>query len=90
VQGGSVSKASCPAFKQTVTKTTSYTKISKVQRLQQLAEAFGDTQGTQTYKLAASLMYAGQAKLDTGGTSTNTWSSNVNGGAVCQASWLPM
>jgi hypothetical protein len=54
-----------------------YQKLSTVQRLHQLAQSLGSAQGTQAYTLAASLLYAGQKKLDSGDVSTNTWSGQV-------------
>ena len=76
VSGGSIAKASCPAFSQTVTEKAAYTGVTNIQRLQLLAKTFGDQQPTQAYKLAASLMYADQNKL-AGDATINTWSGQV-------------
>jgi hypothetical protein len=77
VQGGSVTKATCPAFSQTVTTRTTYTKLSKVQRLQQFAASLGEVQAAHTYKMAAALTFTGQQGLAEGGISTNTWRGQV-------------
>ncbi len=75
--GGSIAKASCPSFSRVVTVKTTFTRISNLHRLQQLAKSLGDSHSTQAYKLAASLTYTGQQRLATGGVAVNTWSSQV-------------
>ena len=92
---GQITKAACPAFSQTVTRKTTYSRSSDVQRLQALARSLSATQGTQAYKVAASLMYAGQKQLDSGDVSTNVWSGQVGSRAWRQpvlarlAPWQP-
>jgi hypothetical protein len=75
--GGGITKASCPTFQKQVTVKTSYTKITSLQRLQQLAKSFGDQQSTQAYKLATSLVYAGEGKLDSGEARAMVWNGQV-------------
>ncbi len=75
--GGTINKANCPSFSQTVTTKTAYVKLSEVQRMQSLAKMFGDAQPTQAYKLAASLMYADQNKL-AGDATINQWNGEVS------------
>ena len=80
--GGSLTKATCPVFTRSVVRRASFVRVSDVQRLQVLSRSLGTVQDTQTYKLAASLTYAGQKRLDSGDVSTNVWSGEVGGQAA--------
>jgi hypothetical protein len=76
VVGGTINKANCPSFSQTVTTKSSFSKVTDIQRMQQLSKTLGDAQSTQAYKLAASLMYADQNKL-AGDATINQWNGQV-------------
>jgi hypothetical protein len=83
LSGGSA-QATCPDFTATVTRRTSYSSPSSVQRLQRLVAALGASADSsqQSIRLDATLQWAGDRSLPLGGTRTELWSSQVSRAAA--------
>jgi hypothetical protein len=78
LSGGSA-QATCPEFTATVTKKITYLGTSSAQRLQRLMAALGTPVdgGQLSVRLDATLQWAGDRSLPSGGTRTELWSGQV-------------
>jgi hypothetical protein len=79
---GGAATATCPEFSATVVKRVSYSKLTSIQRLQQLLGVLGTpVEGSQqTLQLDAALQWAGDRSLPSGEARTELWTSQVGGG----------